>query len=119
MGEMSSEEDVRRLKLEVRLLLYCPPSIVSEPFKHYLKPALVQVLRLETKLRDLHASDLVATRRALTTLQQHVGALQQDSEVQYTQSQPLAVCTTLLERAWSEFFWISCRELAARSQAWM
>lgn len=48
---------------------------------HLFRAALIQVLRLETKLRDLHASDLVATKRALTTLQQHTEALQQDSEV--------------------------------------
>lgn len=41
----------------------------------------MQILRLETKLRDLHTSDLVANKRALNTLQQHVEALQHESKV--------------------------------------
>lgn len=41
----------------------------------------LQVLRLETKLRDLHATDSIADRRALSTLRQHVMALKQETQV--------------------------------------
>ena len=40
-----------------------------------------QVLRLETKLRDIHATDTVANKRALETLHQHVQALHLESQV--------------------------------------
>lgn len=46
-----------------------------------LANVLRQILRLETKLKDLHSTDLVATRRALASLQQHVEALKDESEV--------------------------------------
>ena len=42
-----------------------------------------QVLRLETRLRDLHGTDTVANQRALTTLQQHVVALKEESKVTF------------------------------------
>lgn len=39
----------------------------------------LEILRLESKLKDLHATDTVADQRALTTLRQHAVALHQES----------------------------------------
>jgi len=41
----------------------------------------LEILRLQTKLSDFHASDSAADRRALATLHQHIDALQTECQV--------------------------------------
>ena len=41
----------------------------------------LEILRLQTKLRDTHLSDSNADRRALVTLHQHIEALQRECQV--------------------------------------
>ena len=51
------------------------------PKAHTNDKALLQILRLQTKLSKLHNTDGVADKRALQTLQQHVQMLQEECKV--------------------------------------
>src|SRR5689334_6112513 len=53
----------------------------DSPERRQIRDLQLEILRLQTKLKDIHASDSAADRRALTTLRQHVETLQLECQV--------------------------------------